>query len=198
MASCPKCGKGKIRRRAGGRKKCKRCGFLGPFPVNPWGSCFDSAGKFMLGCSLVDVTMVHGICVANKIGQEGELIAHAWLEFTHTDACRYAIDPIYMVAMPIEKYRADLQVKNMVVYSRKEFMALWLQHNFPGPWEPAIKKYTSEGKQRAMQQICQHNWTGGGCPGKSHNVHCAKCGEDHPDNYSFNRGQKPTNTKEDK
>jgi len=152
MANCHKCGKGKIRKRAGGRKKCKRCGFLGREPVNPYGSCFDAAARLILTPSFLEISMVHGIGIANKPGEEGNEIAHAWVEFTHTDNERYAIDPIWMVAQPVKIYRNNLKVNYAVEYKKIDFMQRWIKTNFPGPWDDKIFKFTIEGKQQAHQE----------------------------------------------
>lgn len=152
MASCPKCGRGKIRRRAGGRKKCKRCGFLDMEAANPFGSCFDSAAKLLLTWNRGKAVMCHGVCIANKPGEEGETIAHAWLEFVHEDFKTYAVDPIFMVAQDRYEYRKNLKPSYIRQYKFKEFFELWTLHDYPGPWDPEIKKYTAEGKQQSAHQ----------------------------------------------
>lgn len=89
----------------------------------------------------------HGICVANKEGQEGMLIGHAWLECDHDEVPqedgsiakgRIAIDCIWLKAIPVDHYRKQLQASYIVEYTPDEFMDLWHKNNYPGPWDPQI------------------------------------------------------------
>lgn len=167
MASCPKCGKGGIRKRPDGCKKCKHCGFLpssdsimlnGRKPVNPFGSCFDSAAHILFmepALADTDAVMCHGIGVANMPGQEGHLMAHAWIEFDHPKCARAALDPIWMIAQSADKYRKDMQMEFVITYTRDEFMKLWELHDYPGPYHPKIKAQTTEGKAKAaLERNC--------------------------------------------
>jgi hypothetical protein len=54
--------------------------------------------------------MCHGTGVANKSGEEGTPIVHAWIEFDHPEHGRVAIDPIWLEAQRAEDYRRTLQV----------------------------------------------------------------------------------------
>lgn len=114
-------------------------------PVNPWGSCFDSAAKELaLNVDLHQwgAVMCHGICIANKPGEEGNRIAHAWLEFDHPIHGSCALDPIWMIAQPAAHYRQTLKIELAVTYTREDFIARWRQHNFPGPWDARIRALT--------------------------------------------------------
>lgn len=119
-------------------------------PPNPWGSCFDAAAHLFLGCDdLSNPRMCHGIGIANKPGEEGTPIAHAWIEFDHPEHGRVAIDPIWLLAQRAVRYRKTLQVGYVVSYGRAEFLRLWVDHNFPGPWDERVKALTLEGKVAA-------------------------------------------------
>lgn len=116
-------------------------------PANPWGSCFDAAAWNLLGNDdWGNPVIVHGIGVANKPGEEGRKIAHAWIEFDHPEHGRLAIDPIWLVAQSADIYRKNLQVEHSIAYSREEFLKLWAKHNFPGPWDDRVWAFTAEGK----------------------------------------------------
>lgn len=115
-------------------------------PANPWGSCFDAAAHNALGnLDLDGLTVCHGIGIANRPGQEGWKIAHAWLEFDHPDG-KAAIDPLWLVAQRADNYRSNLKVELVVEYSVANFLTLWTLHDFPGPWDDRIKKFTTEGR----------------------------------------------------
>lgn len=151
MASCHKCGKNLKRRQ--GRAKCRHCGPLPSAPANPWGSCFDAAAWNLVGNDdWGGPQMCHGVGTANKPGEEGRKIAHAWIELDHPEHGRIAIDPIWLVAQDAELYRKNLQVEHVVTYSREEFVRLWRQHNFPGPWDEKVKAQTTEGKAASAAQ----------------------------------------------
>lgn len=117
-------------------------------PANPFGSCFDSAARYMLAdwTGYRDVTMCHGIGISNKPGEEGEKIAHAWIEVWSRDTGTLAIDPIWMVAQPAALYRKNLKVEYAITYPRKKFIKMWIKKEFPGPFDNKIKRYTLEGK----------------------------------------------------
>jgi hypothetical protein len=124
-------------------------------PPNPWGSCFDSAAHNLIANRDVDgLRMVHGIGIANRPGQEGLRVAHAWLEFPHEKVGKVAFDPIWLKFVPADLYRKNLQVQYSVEYTRWDFMDLWHKHEFPGPWDEKIKKYTSEGRANAGECMC--------------------------------------------
>lgn len=120
-------------------------------PPNPWGSCFDAAAwNLVRNDDWGNPRMCHGICVANKPGEEGTLIAHAWIELDHPEHGRIAIDPIWLVAQPADHYRKTLQVSYVAMYSRAEFLRLWAERNYPGPWDERVRALTIEGKAAAM------------------------------------------------
>lgn len=113
-------------------------------PPNPWGSCFDSAAHNMQGNKDIEsLVMCHGIGIANRPGQEGTRIAHAWLEFDHNGE-RVALDCIWLIYQRASEYREKLQLQYVVEYPREEFMRLWAQNNFPGPWDVRVKMFTAE------------------------------------------------------
>jgi hypothetical protein len=119
-------------------------------PANPWGSCFDAAAWNLLGNDeWGNPQMCHGIGIANKAGEEGNRIAHAWIEMDHPEHGRIAIDPIWLVAQSADQYRKNLQVEYAVTYSRAEFVRLWAERDFPGPWDERVKAQTVEGKTMA-------------------------------------------------
>ncbi len=157
MANCHKCGKGFIRKRKDGTKRCVSCGYLPGFspedvaaktPPNPFGTCFDSAAMILLtnlADGLKDMVMVHGVGIANLPGIEGKKIAHAWIEFTHPKHGKCALDPIWLIAQPVEIYYNNLQVSFTVEYAAEEFMREWRENDYPGPYCPTIKDYVGEG-----------------------------------------------------
>lgn len=117
-------------------------------PVNPLGTCFDSAGKVLLDCLMhygFSPTMCHGTGISNLPGERREPMAHAWLEF-NMKGIRVALDPIWMIAMPVKKYRRDLKLKYVVEYPAQEFVVLWKKAKNPGPYDPKIQALTKEGK----------------------------------------------------
>jgi hypothetical protein len=118
-------------------------------PANPWGSCFDAAAYNLLAnLDLDGLTMCHGIGIANKPGEEGLRIAHAWLEFDSPKG-RAAIDPIWLVAQLASEYRKNLKAELVVTYSAKKSISLWTKHDYPGPWDDRIKAHTTEGRMGA-------------------------------------------------
>lgn len=105
-------------------------------PKNPIGSCFDTvAWQARHGENRPDNLLIcHGLGVANLPGQQGHTMAHAWLEWGNT-----AFDTTWGVSMNRFKYRKEIQLKYLVQYTYDEFMCLWLEHNYPGPWDKKIK-----------------------------------------------------------
>ena len=157
MASCQKCGRGKIKKR-NGHKKCKRCGFLGAErdlsisdAVNPFGSCFDAAAHNLLGnynSGVGNMMMCHGVGISNHPDSMAQPISHAWVEFDHPEG-RAAFDPIFLLAQPAELYRRNFKAEYVVEYTKEEFMRLWKEDDYPGPWDERIKQLTTEGKREA-------------------------------------------------
>lgn len=117
---------------------------MGIKPVNPVGSCFDSAAhQLVFGENPDDTVMCHGVGVANMPGQEGNTIGHAWLEFDHPKG-RVAIDTTWGVMVQANGYREKLKVKNITTYTKREFIKLWKKKIMPGPWEENIKKIMND------------------------------------------------------
>lgn len=114
-----------------------------PEPPNPWGSCFDAVAHNVLGNLDEELTICHGIGIANRPGQEGLKIAHAWIEFDHGKE-RVAFDCIWLQFLPAKKYRDDLKLEYVVEYSKQEFMRLWMLHDFPGAWDEKIDAVISQ------------------------------------------------------
>lgn len=125
----------------------------GELPANPIGSCFDAtAFQFVHTAREVaagnpnaptDCVMVHGIGVANLPGQEGELMGHAWLEFTHPKTGqKLAMDCVWLKFVPRDHYHRECKVRFCVKYTFDEFMQLWVQHDYPGPYHPKILAIT--------------------------------------------------------
>lgn len=113
---------------------------LGMQPFNPIGECFDSAmHQIIFGEDPPkDVRLYHGIGISNAPGQEGNIMKHAWLQWT-TDKGRYiAYDSTWGVMLPADRYREHLQISYEVYYTRDEAFALWRKHDYPGPWDPKI------------------------------------------------------------
>lgn len=113
---------------------------MGKKPLNPIGSCFDSAAyQFTHSPNRPkDCVICHGIGVANVPGQEGQTMAHAWLEYTF-DNIRCAMDTTWGVVELASAYRRDLKLAYVVEYDYLEFLMLWARHNYPGPFDKNIK-----------------------------------------------------------
>ncbi len=121
----------------------------GRSPVNPMGSCFDAtAQNFLLNSDIPTAVICHGVGTANAPGQEGVKIAHAWVELYRKREL-YVIDCIWMVAIPYDKYYEDLKIEYVVRYGREEFLKLWQEKGFPGPYDSKVAAYTIEGKAKA-------------------------------------------------
>lgn len=113
---------------------------MGRDPHNPIGSCFDSVPPTLFDwINSMPVKVCHAIGIATLPGQEGRVMAHAWLE---KDG--YAYDVIWAAKCPVEKYRADLNISYIVEYSTMEFMQLYIKTNYPGPWDPKILAITEK------------------------------------------------------
>jgi len=116
-------------------------------PMNPIGECFDSS----LCCLLVpklnkeiinlkDIKLCHGIGVANMPGQEGEKMAHAWLEFTNEKGVRVALDTTWGVSTQANHYRKSIKINYVVEYIPQEALENWKKEN--APWDKKIKQLT--------------------------------------------------------
>ena len=107
-------------------------------PVNPIGSCFDSAALMLLVPDTPkDARLCHGIGIANMPGQEGDRIGHAWIEIDGD-----AFDTTWCVRVDAGCYRAQLQLEYVIEYSRTQAIELWLRTDYPGPWDERILAIT--------------------------------------------------------
>lgn len=110
---------------------------VGPEPINPYGMCFDIVGHHAVYWALhegeTDFKVCHGIGIANRPGEEGRTIAHAWLE-----ALNKSYDVVWGVWVPKQKYRADLKARDVREYGWEEFYATWRQYDYPGPWDHKV------------------------------------------------------------
>lgn len=119
----------------------------GKAPENPFGTCFDAAAFNLLGNyenEIENMRMCHGIGISNHPETIGKTIAHAWIEFDHKDHGRVAVDPIFLVAQTAQQYRGNFKCSLVVEYTKEQFMQLWAQHDFPGPWDSRIAQHTKE------------------------------------------------------
>lgn len=122
---------------------------MGREPINPIGSCFDSAAhNFVFGETEAGDRICHGVGVANMPGQEGQTFSHAWIEFTK-GGVRMAFDAIWGFVIPSEAYREQLKLSYVVEYGKDEFLSLWRHTDFPGPWDKRVARFTTEGKRLA-------------------------------------------------
>lgn len=67
---------------------------MGRKPINPIGQCFETAIRQLLfaGDAPDDARLCHGLGIANMPGQEGKVMAHAWVEYDHPGHGRIAMD----------------------------------------------------------------------------------------------------------
>jgi len=106
---------------------------VSPKPINPVGECFDSVAFQVMSGRTKITKICHGIGIATAPGQEGQTMKHAWLEDdTH------AFDTTYGFKLRKDQYRKDLSISYCVEYTPPEFMALWMKHDYPGPWDQTI------------------------------------------------------------
>jgi len=126
---------------------------MGRKPINRPGSCFDSSAKgFIGGFDLPrSAVLVHGIGVANMPGEEGNIVGHAWIEFT-LDGRRLALDTTWGIATTVENYRGQLNVSHAVEYTREEFEHLWRRYGFPGPFDLKIAEVMPD-KEVALKRL---------------------------------------------
>jgi hypothetical protein len=118
-------------------------------PVNPVGECFDHAIHQLLapGDAPSSARLCHGIGVANMPGQEGNRMAHAWVEFVDNAGRKLAIDTTWGMIQPAYKYRKDGRLDYVVEYTVEQARLLWEINNMPGPWDPAIRA-VADGKEK--------------------------------------------------
>jgi hypothetical protein len=137
MEICAKCGK--VGANIAARGGAFHVGCV-EFPEN-FGHCFDTAGL----CFLRDyrnrpnARLCHGIGIANAPGQEGNAIAHAWIEI---DGIAYDAD--WDVYQPAAIYRRNQKVSYVVEYTFEEMWQLWNKTDNPGPWDEKIKSLYEE------------------------------------------------------
>tara|TARA_R100000963_G_C4638025_1_gene101885 strand:+ start:429 stop:881 length:453 start_codon:yes stop_codon:yes gene_type:complete len=131
---------------------------------NEFGSCFDSIAPELIDLQFVipisvdeiavtehedfsDVKICHAIGVANMPGQEGQEMAHAWIEFNDTKGnVKVAFDVIWGLATPSNLYRHNLSISHIVEYTIQEFYNLWEENGTPGPWDKKIKEVSDRVK----------------------------------------------------
>ncbi len=108
-------------------------------PINPIGSCFDSVGHNVLCNSDMpeNAIICHGIGKATFPGQEGEPMAHAWIECVY-DGITYAADTTWDVMVKAEEYRKKASLDYVRTYTQNEFMINWQDFEYPGPWDLKI------------------------------------------------------------
>jgi len=98
-----------------------------------FGRCFETAAfavvRFPCGAKVC-----HGIGLANVPGQEGETIAHAWIEL---DGIAY--DATYLTRTPASLYRENLKVSYVVEYTQSQIWRNCRKYNSFGPWDEKIK-----------------------------------------------------------
>ena len=124
---------------------------MGQEPLNPIGTCFDSAAHQMVHGEEPppSLRMCHGIAVANMPGQEGLTIGHACVEcFDDTKGVVVAIDTTWGVVQSAAKYRADLKLSHVTEYDRETFIRMWTANGYPGPWDNNIKLITDKKDRR--------------------------------------------------
>lgn len=119
-------------------------------PQNPIGTCFDSVGRNIIynHDMPADAYICHAIGISNMPGEEGELMAHAWIEFENKFHGMVAVDTTWDEAVLASRYREILKIRKVVTYTQKEFMKLWREFNYPGPWDydilQVIKSYSKK------------------------------------------------------
>lgn len=126
-------------------------------PLNPIGTCFDFVAHQVL-CNEdlpSNAYICHGIGISNMPGQEGEIMAHAWIEFHDEEHGTIAADTTWDEMRYADLYRKTIQARRVVQYSQKEFMQLWQDFEYPGPWDyeikQVIKSYSNKGKKNVKR-----------------------------------------------
>lgn len=119
----------------------KAIDIMGKKPINPIGSCFDSA-YFTFIAQPKNINegdrLCHGIGIANYPGQENKKIAHAWLEFDHN--IRIAYDAIWGSHLVASVYRKTLKIERVEEYTYEEALTMGKKYDYPGPWDEEIVK----------------------------------------------------------
>ena len=110
-------------------------------PLNPIGSCFDSAafevvfGQRGEGSEFSSKKLVHGLIIANAPGQEGTLIAHAWVE-AKLKGEPVVLDTIWGEVYPKHRYYEATKPRCVKTFTRSKAFQLWAMKDHPGPWHP--------------------------------------------------------------
>lgn len=104
-------------------KKVKKL-MKGREPVNPLGNCFDSSLSQMFAWEEdpPELVLCHAIGIANFPGQEGEEMAHAWVEFTTPKGEKAAVDTTYNLIIDAAHYRKQLNIKYLVCYTKEQLL----------------------------------------------------------------------------
>lgn len=110
--------------------------------INPIGKCFDAVGHQVMLEPRPRMMICHGLVVENCGPNIGKTIAHAWIEI---DGLAY--DCIWGFKCSVAQYRQDAKASNVIRYTRDEFMRLWHETDFPGPWDKTIFAHTSDGQR---------------------------------------------------
>lgn len=115
----------------------------GSKPINPIGTCFDSAALQLIHGKtppeLSDLKLCHGITISTMPGQEGRKIAHAWLEYK-MNGVETAWDTTWNDVASKKQYREEVNLHHIVEYTKEEAWSLWAKHDYPGPWDRKIKE----------------------------------------------------------
>lgn len=121
------------------------CKHYGKKPVAPIGQCFDNTGLAVLGSPemMNKMTVCHAIGTATMPGQEGNEMKHAWIEFIKEGEL-LAADTTWGFVCEAKQYREQLNVTYVVEYTAKEYLALWKEHDHPGPYDEKIEKAGSK------------------------------------------------------
>jgi hypothetical protein len=120
----------------------KTIALMGRKPLNPIGQCFDSTAHQILTWSVhetdfTEIRICHGIVTCNVPGQEGQNGMHSWIE-ANVRGKRFAFDTTWGVMQEVPAYRAGASLIHVVEYSMDEFILLWKEAGYPGPFDPKI------------------------------------------------------------
>jgi len=102
--------------------------------VRPTFTCFDDAGEF---CMRKGGVVVHGLIPE----------AHAWVELEgHAWQGGIINGKRSFYSIPLDVFYALYTPSKTSRYTRRLFLALWKQHNYPGPWRAEYKARCNEGQ----------------------------------------------------
>lgn len=128
---------------------------MGKEPINPIGACFDSAAAHFVEWTregAVNLHLVHGIGIANLPGQEGNIMAHAWIEFGDWNE-RLAYDTTRGIKMLAKEYRKQIQCSYAVEYNFKAVKNLWNEWGsnlLTGPWDKNIREISMKADEKKL------------------------------------------------